>query len=829
MLVKACILTFRKLKLAAFAGAVPMPFSKISLPDQPTILDIEAAGGDPNQPLPRGLQVGPYRIVRLLGEGGMGAVYLADQIEPIQRSVALKLIRGMVRGGLAEAYFMVERQALARMDHPAIAKVYDAGTTPQGHPYFAMEWVDGPALSAYCADRSLPRDAVLALFSRVCLGVQHAHQKGVIHRDLKPSNVLVAEVDGEPAPKIIDFGIAIGATRNSGDGLALMERAGTRGYMSPEQLRGRTGEIDTRSDVYALGVMLLELLAPHSMIDHAAATGLDNRDLHLALRASLGQRVQANADIVRGLEAIPQQLRWVLARAMDPERAQRYESAQALADDLERYLHDYPLRAVPRTRSYRVHQFARRNRGPIVAAALIAVALIGGTSAAMVGLLRARDAAIRANVEAEKARQTSHFLTDVLSGVDPAQARDLDKTLLHLVLDRAANRAMQELPGQPEVLADIEQTIGSTYNSLSEYKTAIEHTQRAYELAQRTLGATALLTLQIERQKVKQTLNLGETKASRELAEHNVAAFTRTRGADDVETLRSVVELANADSELGNFADAERRFAAAIPAIERVAGKDSRLAADALYGRAWQLTMLARYAEAEVLFRDAIAREAKLYGADSPQTVGTRNAFAIMYLESKRYAEGAKILQELLPICEKNYGPEHSVTINIVSNLGGALRQQGTPEKIAASGPYYKRALESARKKFGDKHPNVVRATHNYGNYLLDVGDTEQAIATQEQAVAMALEVFGADHEVTGEIQFGLGKALFKGGRYAAAERALLAALASKEKLYGANHWRLGDYMAQLIELYKGWGKPQQAAQWQARQASLDSRPAENS
>ena len=791
------------------------------------MLDVEAAGVDAGQPLPSGLRVGPYRIERLLGEGGMGAVYLVEQLEPIQRTVALKLIRGQVRGGMAEAYFMVERQALARMDHPAIAKVYDAGTTPQGHPYFAMEWVDGATLNEYCAQHGLRQKDILRLFMRICLGVQHAHQKGVIHRDLKPSNVLVADVDGQPMPKIIDFGIAIGATQNSGDGLTLMERAGTRGYMSPEQMQGRTREIDIRSDVYALGVMLLELLAPHVVIDRAAAQGLDNRDLHAALLASLGQHAEANAEITRGLAAIPQQLRWVLARAMDPERAQRYESAQALSDDLDRYLRFYPLNAVPRTNTYRMRAFARRNRAPIFAVAMIAIALVAGTTAAVIGLLHARDAAARAEVAAEKARQTSRFLTDVLSGIDPEQAREMDKTLLHLVLDRAANRAGQELKDQPEVLAEIEQTIGSSYNSLSEYKTAIEHTRRAYELAKSALGADAPLALTTQRQVVKQMVNLGDLKPAHELAEQNVAAWTRIRGAQDLETLRSDLELATTDSEMGNFTSAEQRVATAIPAIERAAGKDNKLYADAIYGRAWQLTMLARYDEAEALFRDAIAREAKIYGADSPRTVGTRNAFAIMYLESKRFDEGAKILKELLPVCEKNYGPDHSITTNIVSNLGGALRQQGTPEKIAESGPYYKRALDSVRKKYGGKHPNVARATHNYANYLLDVGDITQAIALQEQAAAMANEIFGAGHEVTGEIQFGLGKALLKGGRYAEAERPLLAAVASKEKLYGAKHWRLGEYMAQLVDLYKGWGKPQQAAEWSAKKTALDPQPAE--
>ena len=302
--------------------------SRISAPDQPTVLDIELGAGEGAQTLAPGQRVGPYRITRLLGEGGMGAVYLAEQLEPIERPVALKLIRGQVRGGLTEAYFLVERQALARMDHPGIAKVYDAGTTPQGHPFFAMEWIDGPSLAAYCSARSLSLRDKLTLFTRICMGVQHAHQKGVIHRDLKPSNVLIADVDGAPTPKIIDFGIAIGASRGTGGEATLMQRAGTRGYMSPEQLQGKVSEIDIRSDVYALGVMLLELLAPASLFDHATDAGLDNRAIHAALLASLGQNASANADIARDLAAIPAVT--LAARTRDrPERTRRYDSAQA--------------------------------------------------------------------------------------------------------------------------------------------------------------------------------------------------------------------------------------------------------------------------------------------------------------------------------------------------------------------------------------------------------------------------------------------------------------------------------------------------------------------
>ena len=805
------------------------PFdSRISAPDQPTVLDIETGSGDGAQILAPGQRVGPYRITRLLGEGGMGAVYLAEQLEPIERPVALKLIRGQVRGGIAEAYFLVERQALARMDHPGIAKVYDAGTTPQGHPFFAMEWIDGPSLAAYCSARSLPLGDKLALFTRICMGVQHAHQKGVIHRDLKPSNVLIADVDGQPAPKIIDFGIAIGASRTTGGETKLMQRAGTRGYMSPEQLQGKVSEIDIRSDVYALGVMLLELLAPASLFDHAADAGIDNRGIHAALLASLRRAVAADARIVREVVAIPAQLRWLLARAIDPERSHRYDSAQALAEDVDRYLRRYPLHAAPATPGYRLRCFVTRNRGQMIAASLIALALIAGTSAAVVGMLRARAAAERANLEAEKSRQTSQFLTDVLSGVDPRQARDLDKTLLHLVLDKAAARADKELAGQPEVLADIQNTIGGSYSSLSEYKLALEHTQRAYDLARVQLGAEALPTLKIEHQLARQLLNTGKQKDAEDLLVKNVAALTRTRGAEDRQTLESALDLVRTQRERGEYAAAEQRVEALLPAVDRL-DDGGKLKIDMLDMQATVLTDLGRYAEAEPIFRDVIERETQLWGAEDSQTLDSMNSYAIMYLESHRYAEGAKILAAMLPVDEKLYGPDHAVTLNVVSNLAGALRQQGTPEKIAESGPYYRRSFEGVRKKFGDKHMNTIIATHNYANYLLDVGDTAQATAMQRQALAAANEVLGADHAVTGEIHYGLGKALLHARSYAEAQAELLAAVTEKQKDLGADHWRMGEYLDKLIEAYKADGKPDPATQWEARRAGLKAKPASES
>ncbi|HEY2346356.1 MAG TPA: serine/threonine-protein kinase [Xanthomonadaceae bacterium] len=805
---------------------------RISLPEQPTVLDVALATTADGQTLDAGQRVGPYRIERLLGMGGMGAVYLAEQLEPIQRSVALKLIKGQVRGGLAEAYFLVERQALARMDHPAIAKVFDAGTTPQGHLFFAMEWIDGKTLTAYCNEHGLGLSDRLWLFVRVCKGVQHAHQKGVIHRDLKPGNVLVARVDGQPVPKIIDFGVATGtdaeATRRHGS-TSVSRSIGTRGYMSPEQSSGHSGEIDVRSDVYALGIMLFELVASRETIQLAQATGMDNLALRDALLASLGRTTPAGAtvdpQVARGIAQIPEPLRWLVARAIDPDRKGRYDSAQALADDIGNYLRDLPVVAAPPTRGYRLRCFARRHRVTLVASALVAVALIAGTTAAVVGMLRAKEAARQARIEAAKSEQTTAFLVDVLSGVDPERAKEMDKTLLNLLLAQAADRASRELAGQPQVLATIEDAISLSYNSLGEYDKAIAHSRGAYAAARASLGEDDPHTLLIQQGLAQHLENGGKMKDANAMLARNIELSTRRLGADDQRTLRSQLALVENLNDSGHFDEAEKKLSSVLPAIRRIGDRDIKLLTQALEDQGVVLTYLGRYDEAEPVFRDAIARETRQWGMDNARTLDTLNEFSIMYGSSHRHLEEEAILKRMLPIREKRNGPDSAVTLIVVANLGGALRQQGTPQKLAESGPYYLRAYQGFRRKYGDKYPDSIMATGNYGNYLLNVGDVKQAIAMEQTALANSIEVFGVDDAVTAETQFQLGKALLADKRYDEAEKPLLAAIAQKQKDLGADHWKLGDYMDPLIADYKGWGKAELAAQWEAKRAALKPKP----
>ena len=420
--------------------------------------------------------IGPYTLLGVLGEGGMGVVYRVCQSEPVAREAALKILKPGMDSRQIVARFEAERQALALMEHPSIATVYDAGLTEEGRPYFVMELVQGRPITEYCDERRFSVEARVRLFRRVCHAVQHAHGRGLIHRDLKPSNVLVSDRSGEPVPKVIDFGIARAVepgpdagTRLTREGLVL----GTPAYMAPEQLLGEA--VDVRADVHALGVLLYELLCGALPFDDTAYRGIAvvgtlERDpptpsTRLTAVGDPGETAARRETDPRGLRrALSGELDWIVARAMERDRDRRYETANALAMELDRYLADEPVRAGPPTVRYRARKFMARNRGGVAAGTAAVLALVAGTVAASVGMVRAREAEQEARTAQAEAEEVAGFLTDLFALSDPNEGGG-DVTAREL-LDRGAASVRTELADQPVLQGRMLLTMGRVYRNL---------------------------------------------------------------------------------------------------------------------------------------------------------------------------------------------------------------------------------------------------------------------------------------------------------------------------------------------------------------------------
>jgi len=450
--------------------------------------------------LPSALKsIGPYQLLQKLGEGGMGQVWLAEQTSPVHRKVALKLIKAGLYSESALRRFLAERQSLAIMDHPAIAKVFEAGATSEGQPYFVMEYVPGVRITEYCDNKKLRIRDRLELFIRACEGVQHAHQKALIHRDLKPANILVAEVDGKPQPRIIDFGLAKSLTPYAGGDLGQTRFGafvGTPGYMSPEQADPGTLDVDTRADVYSLGVILYELLTGSLPFDTTEWKKLRLEELLRRLReddpVSPSTRVASNQPIsslaaqARGtqLTQLARSLRgdldWITMKALDKDRNRRYGSPSDLAADISRYLNNQPVVARPASTAYRLQKYVRRHRYAVGFASIL-VLLITGFAILQTIQLR------RTTRERDRANRITAFMADMFRVSDPGEARGNSVTARE-ILDKSSKNIGSGLSKDPELQAQMMDIMGVVYDNLGLYSRAEALAQHSMEILRKTNG-----------------------------------------------------------------------------------------------------------------------------------------------------------------------------------------------------------------------------------------------------------------------------------------------------------------------------------------------------
>ena len=647
--------------------------------------------------------IGPYRLVRVLGEGGMGAVFLAQQDEPVRRKVAIKLIRTAFARADDRIRFQAEQAAMARLQHPNVAQMFESGTTTEGYPYFVMELLEGEELTDYCDRRNLSIEQRLALFIGVCDGVQHAHQKSIVHRDLKPSNVLVVEIDGRPVPKIIDFGIAkaldhplVDVTAPTGDGII-----GTPAYLSPEVITGRArGDLDTRSDVYALGLVLYKLLAGSQPYESEGI--LLDRMLRIArletpppaqFFTTQSREVRELVAKQRGLTpaALERVLRGDLAavvlKSVAKERDQRYPSVSELQSDIRRFLAREPVEASGPGRLARMRMFAVRHRGAVAATVLIALTLIGGIVARTIEARRAREAQ-------QQAELVTKFLVDLFDEGIPHNGKGTEVSMNDL-LREGAKRIEGELTDAPLARSRVLSSIGRALMHQGDDQLAHRLLREALALQQKALGpddpvvAATLVELGVLRQRYD--LAEGE-RYLREAVRIREKVF----GPDDLWLANSLADLADIRRQQKQYADAEQLLKRSIAIREKALSPDDPLLAASLSGLGRVYRDAGRFAEAEPYLFRALAIRTKAHGPDHYVTSRSYDSIAELRAAQQRWPEAEEFLRKDLAIVERVRGADHKYTAWVRVDLAETLVQQGREEEARAVLLRALPALESA-------------------------------------------------------------------------------------------------------------------------------------
>ncbi len=712
---------------------------------------------------------GNYQLLEKIGEGGMGEVWVAQQSQPIKRKVALKVLKPGMDSRVVLARFEAERQALALMDHPNIAKVFDSGMTPTGRPYFVMELVNGLPLTKFCDEARLtPRERLL-LFVPICQAVQHAHTKGIIHRDLKPANVLVTLIDGKPVPRVIDFGVA------KATGKELTEESlstqfgtivGTLEYMSPEQAGYSGVDIDTRTDVYSLGVILYELITGLRPMDFRRTGGSlpqairvlhDDEPTTPSSRLSTCESLPSLAGLRRTepkrlMAMLRGDLDWVVMKCLEKQRDRRYETADSLARDIQRFLANEPVEAMPPSSVYRFKKFLDRHWGRVVAAGLVLLAMIGGVIGTTIGLLNAnaaheaerlaRNGEQAANKEIRKrlaqVEKANELLASIFQDLDPAEIDKQDRPLRAILaekLDFALEHLEDDSIGDPYYVAVLQRRLGQSLLALGAGKKAIRPLEKSLATHKSILGLDhpkTLLTLTILGAAYRT-----EYDWARALPLF-IEAYERTeaaRGPNDDETLSKLDALAAVYHESG-------RLDLAIPLFEQVCrrgkdllGSDNPVTLNAMHNFAAAYITAGKAELAIPLLEETLRLKRAKYKSDSCELLATLDSLATCYQRIGKSDQALTTQQEAVRLADAQLGPDHVHRLGMLSTMGWICYRQKLFDKAIS---YYEEVARRFEAKLGRLHYNTQFARANLGSNYLGAGRTDEALPLLEEVYEAA-------------------------------------------------------------------------------------------
>ena len=844
-------------------------------------LERPVAGEGPG--LPASSRIGPYRMLRLLGEGGMSRVYLAVRDDDeYQKLVALKVIRHSADREDLLRRFRTERQILAVLDHPNIARLLDGGHTDDGMPYFVMEYVEGVPIGEYCDRHRLTIGDRLELFRRISAAVQYAHQNLVVHRDIKPSNILVT---GEGVPKLLDFGIAKLLKPEQFpipvELTAIRVRPMTPYYASPEQIRGQP--ITTASDVYSLGVLLYELLTghlPYRLADHASrtveqavlkqppeppATAISRTEADTAT-TDPETATTTTQEIGKARRATPQQLRRLLtgdletivftALRKEPER--RYASVEQFSEDVRRYLLRLPVAAHKDSLGYRARKFLARNRLAATASAAFVLLLV--TSIVAVSLQAARIAQERDRAESERdqSEEVVAFLQDIFQLSDPENAGE-EVIIAREFLDSGAARVTRDLGGRPEIQATLMEAIGNVYRNLDLHEPAEPLLRQALDIRRRVLGDEHPRTAQSLGNLGKLHLQKAEYAEAEAFLLQALELRRRLHGPDHQLVAELLQDLGRLKFETGDYAEAEALYREALR-IRRTDEDTEYLAiAELLTDLAVLVTHTGGFSQAESLLRNALDLRRQGMGDKHPLVAESLNHLGVVLGYQGRLEDVEPLFREALALRREVFGDASQPVAESLQNIGRLLRAKGDFQGAEA---LYREAIETSAKVLGRDHPTTAEAINNLALLLKDSGDLPAAERLFRQALNSRRERLGDGHQSVGTSLQGLGEVLLLQGRPERAQTVLRDALGIYEASLPEDHWRIAatrsliggcllerrsfedaeplllagyrglaatrgtenhhtrDALERVVRLYEAWGKDSEAAEYRALRAA---------